>query len=281
MQASSRIGIDLGGTNIRAAVLNNGSIYHLHSKRINARESSENILQQVYSVVDPLYNSDIASIGIGVPGLVDEKEQMVYDVVNIPAWNKISLQEILEQKYKCPVFIDNDANCFAFGEYLFGKGKGYSSMAGITLGTGLGCGLIINEKIYSGRNGGAGEFGMMPYLGHTYEYFASGQFFRNKYNIDGEEVFINAGNGDKVSLEMYKEFGEHLANAILAIQFAIDPELIVIGGALKNAFPFYSDSMYQQLKTFPYQQAVHHLTIEISSLENAAILGASTLYLNH
>jgi glucokinase len=109
---------------------------------------------------------------------VDEKEKMVYDVVNIPAWNKISLEAILNKHFKVPVFVNNDANCFALGEFLFGKGRDCGSMAGLTIGTGLGCGLIIDQKLFNGRNGGAGEFGMIPYLAHNFEYYASGQYFQ-------------------------------------------------------------------------------------------------------
>jgi glucokinase len=277
MHFHSHIGIDLGGTNIRAAVMHDGHLSNIVSVRLNALVDEQQVLQQVFSLVDPLFNNSISSVGIGVPGLVDNREKMVYDVVNIPAWKKIPLQQIIEEHYQVPVYVNNDANCFALGEYHFGKGRGYDSMVGLTIGTGLGSGVIINGKLHSGRNGGAGEFGMIPYLGQVYEYYASGQFFSNVYHINGETVFENAKAGNREAVIMYNEFGQHLGNAIMAILFAVDVELIVIGGSVKQAFPFYQKSMWQQLQNFPYQRATRHLQITVSELPNSALLGAAAL----
>jgi glucokinase len=278
MAVTSHIGIDLGGTNIRAAILQDDKLEAMVSKKINALASSENMLQQVFDVVDPLFNKNIAAIGIGVPGLVDEKEKMVYDVVNIPAWNKIALEQLLRDHYPVPVFVNNDANCFALGEFRFGKDRGYASMVGLTIGTGLGCGIIIEGKLYNGRNGGAGEFGMMPYLDHNFEYYASGQFFSRVHGISGETVFERAIAGDKNALKLYNEFGRHLGKALMVILFALDIELVVIGGSLKNAWHFYREATLQELATFPYQRAARNLRIELSGLENAAIYGAASLH---
>jgi glucokinase len=279
MPASSHIGIDLGGTNIRAAILEGNRLKNLVSKKINALASAENMLQQVFDVVDPLLSEDVASIGIGVPGLADVKEKIVYDVVNIPSWNKIGLEELLKDHYHVPVYVNNDANCFALGENRYGKGRGYESMVGLTIGTGLGCGIIINGKLYNGRNGGAGEFGMMPYLDHNFEYYASGQFFSKVHGINGETVFEQASSGDKNAIKLYREFGRHLGKVLTAILFALDMELVVIGGSLANAWNFYQEATWEVLRTFPYQRAAGNLRIELSGLENAAIYGAASLHL--
>ena len=186
------IGIDLGGTNVRAGIVNGNKLTNILSKKINAQGSEKEVLEELFSMTDLLINSSIKAIGIGVPGLIDAKEEMVYDVVYIPSWQKVPLKKWMEDRYKIPVFINNDSNCFALGEYYFGKGKGADSMIGVTLGTGLGCGLIINKKLYEGRNGGAGEFGMISYLDKTTEYYASGQFFENVYKINGGTVFEKA-----------------------------------------------------------------------------------------
>ena len=151
------------------------------SKRINAKGSAEEVLQELFSITDQLIDNSVTSIGIGVPGLVNVEEGIVYDVVYIPSWKEVPLQKWMEDRYQIPVFVDNDANCFALGEYYFGKGKGHNSMIGLTIGTGLGSGIIINKKLYTGKNGGAGEFGMIDYLDHSYEYYASGQYFTKTY----------------------------------------------------------------------------------------------------
>lgn len=277
MNNRSHIGIDLGGTNVRAAVLQDGKLSNIVSAKLYAMVSETEVLQQIFSLTDPLFSSSIDSIGIGVPGLVDATEQMVYDVVNIPAWKKIPLQHLMQSRYQVPVNVNNDANCFALGEYKFGKGQGSNSMVGLTIGTGLGSGIILNGRLYSGRNGGAGEFGMIPYLDHVYEYYASGQFFNNVYQTDGVTVYENALTGDSKALEMYAEFGKHLGNAIIAILFAVDVERIIIGGSVKQAFAFYEKSMWTQIKTFPYQQATSHLQVKVSDLENSGLLGAAAL----
>ncbi len=181
MLARNHIGIDLGGTNIRAGILEGNELKNILSARLNANGNAAEILQQVYAITDPLFDDSILSIGIGVPGLVDHQNALVYDVVNIPSWQKVPLIEWMEERYKVPVLVNNDANCFALGEYYTMENSGIDSMVGLTIGTGLGSGLILHKKLYTGRNGGAGEFGMIPYLDHNYEYYASGQFFENEF----------------------------------------------------------------------------------------------------
>lgn len=278
MDNQSIIGIDLGGTNVRAGVVNGSELTNIVSRRVNAQGSVEEVLQELFSLTDGIMNNSVKAIGIGVPGLVDEKEQMVYDVVNIPSWKKVPLKKWMEERYHVPVNINNDSNCFALGEYYFGKGKGSTSMVGVTLGTGLGCGLIINKQLYEGRNGGAGEFGMVGYLDKTIEYYASGQFFENVYKIDGAEVFEKAKKGDKDALNMYEEFGLHLGNAIKTILYAVDPELIILGGSVSSAFPYFSKKMWQQIETFGFRKAIVNLHISVSELKNSAVLGAAALY---
>ena len=280
MDNTYHIGIDLGGTNIRAGIVHSNALQKIVSRRINARGSAEEVLQELFSVTDQLISNSVTSIGIGVPGLVNIEEGIVYDVVYIPSWKEVPLQKWMADRYKLPVFVDNDANCFALGEYYFGKGKGYNSMIGLTIGTGLGSGIIINKKLYPGRNGGAGEFGMIEYLDHSCEYYASGQFFENVYKIKGEDVFKNAQEGNEDAIKMYEEMGIHLGNAIKTILYALDVELIIMGGSVRHAWLWFNKTMWQQIKTFGFQNAVKHLKIEISELENSGILGAAALYYN-
>ncbi|HCN83095.1 MAG TPA: sugar kinase, partial [Sphingobacteriaceae bacterium] len=163
MQNIVNLGMDLGGTNIRAGLVNENSLEKIISRRINAQGSVNEVLAELFSIADELINKKVASIGIGVPGLINIEEGVVYDVVNIPSWKEVALKKRMEERYKIPVFVNNDANCFALGEYHFGKGKGYNSMIGLTIGTGLGSGIIIDKKLHAGKNGGAGEFGSINY----------------------------------------------------------------------------------------------------------------------
>ena len=272
------IGIDLGGTNIRGGVVSEDSLSSILSQKINASGSVNDVLKDLFSLVDKLINSSIQAIGIGVPGLVETEQGIVYDVVNIPSWKQVPLGQLLGDRYGLPVFINNDANCFALGEFYFGKGKGLDSMVGLTIGTGLGSGIIINKKLYAGRNGGAGEFGMIDYLDKYVEYYASGQFFKNVYQADGETVFKNATEGDEKAIGMYEEMGSHLGNAIKTILYALDMELIVLGGSVRHAYRFFSKTLWQSLQSFAFQNAVKNLRIEVSELQNSGLLGAAALY---
>lgn len=269
------LGIDLGGTNLRGGVVKENNLSGIISQRITARSTVEEVLDEIFHFVDKLISPGIQAIGIGVPGLV--VDGIVYDVVNIPSWKEISFQKLMEERYRIPVAINNDANCFALGEFYFGKGKGSDSMIGLTIGTGLGSGIITNKKLYSGNNCGAGEFGMIDYLDQCYEYYASGQFFQNVHNINGEVVFENSMQGDKECIRMYEEFGVHLGNAIKTILYATDVSLIVLGGSVSKAFPFFSPAMMKQIGSFAFKRTLQHLQIEISGLEYSGILGAAAL----
>lgn len=278
MENKQHIGIDLGGTNIRTGLLAGKELTTLHSQRINATGTEQEVLEDMFALTDKLVSGEVGSIGIGVPGLVDLDSGDVFDVINIPAWKHVQLKKLMTERYNIPVFVNNDANCFALGEAYFGKGRDSGSMVGLTIGSGLGTGIIINRKLYAGRHCGAGEFGMMDYRDHYLEYYASGQFFRNVYQRDGETVFREAQQGDKEALRMYAELGTHLGNAIQRILYALDVDLIIMGGSVRHAYPYFKDSMWESLRKFAYQKTIATLRIELSELQNAGLLGAATLY---
>ncbi len=272
------IGIDLGATNIRGAVVDGEDISEIISRRIQTKGTEEQVLEDVYSLIDALIDSEVKAIGIGVPSVVDVKLGIVYDVIHIPSWKEVHLKELLENRYHIPVFVNNDANCFALGEYYFGKGKGVADMIGLTIGTGLGAGIIISNHLYAGKNCGAGEFGMVDYLDNNYEFYCSGSFFQNVYGLNGEDVFKNAKNADEKSLKLYEELGTHLGNAIKMIMYTYDTELIILGGSVQLAFDFFEKAMWERIKTFGFPKSIEQLEIKTSALENAGILGAAALY---
>lgn len=278
MNEETILAIDLGGTNVRGGLVTANRLTNILSKRINPLGSAPEVTAELFVLTDQLINNSVKAIGIGVPGLVDTEQRLVFDVVNIPSWKEVPLFKFMEERYNVPVLINNDANCFALGEYYFGKGQNTNSMIGLTIGTGLGSGIIINKKLYAGNNCGAGEFGMAAYLDHFYEYYASGQFFRNVYGVDGEVIFEIAGKGDTEALRMYAEMGGHLGNAIKMIMYALDVELIVLGGSVRHAYPYFSSAMWKSLGSFAFKRSVERLRIEVSELENSGLLGAAALY---
>ncbi len=271
------IGIDFGGTQLRAARIINGHIEKMMSLPVPSAGSYNEVLELLFDTIDGLIGEDVAGIGLGVPGLVDMENRLVFDVINIPAWKEIPLFALLEDRYQVNVAINNDANCFALGEHYFGKGIGHSPMVGLTIGTGLGSGLIINNLLYAGENFGAGEFGMIPYLDECYEFYASGQFFSNVYQVNGKEVFARAQKGEAAALKMYEAMGGHLGNAIKTILFAVDPSLIVLGGSVRHAYPYFKESMWRIINSFAYKRSLTKLQIEVSELENSGLLGAAAL----
>ncbi len=278
MKYTNTIGIDLGGTNIRGGLVNGKELTNITSERINAKAPAEEIVQQLFNLTERLINGSVSAIGIGVPGLVDEDRGIVFDVLNIPSWTELPLKQLMEERFSIPVLINNDANCFAVGEYYFGKGLEGDSMVGLTIGTGLGSGIILKGKLYSGKTCGAGEFGMIDYLDHYIEYYASGQFFKNVYDVDGEVIFEKARSGDATALKMYEELGGHLGNAIKTILYALEVDKIILGGSVRHALPFFKNSMWERLKTFAYRRTIDNLKIEVSELENSGILGAAALH---
>lgn len=278
MNSEKVIGVDLGATNIRAAIVDKNTISAIQSKRINSSGTLQEVLQDVFEAVDVLADNSATAIGIGVPSVVDAEQGIVYDVQYIPSWKEVPLKKLMEERYNLPVFVNNDANCFALGEHYFGKGKGADSMIGLAIGTGVGAGIIINNRLYAGPNCGAGEFGMVDYLDKVYEYYCSGSFFQNVYQLDGEDVFLRAKKGDEQALKLYAEMGTHLGNAVKMIMYTYDPLLIILGGSVRFAYKFFEKTMWQRIRTFAFTKSAERLKIEISELQSSGILGAAALY---
>ena len=274
------IGLDLGASNIRGGLIHGNRISQIHSQRIQSAGTVEEVLEDIYAIIDLLIEKEVSAIGIGVPSVVDVERGIVYDVQYIPSWKEVYLKSILEERYRIPVFVNNDANCFVLGEYYFGKGAGVENFIGLAIGTGLGAGVIINHRLYAGPNCGAGEFGMVDYLDHCFEYYCSGQYFQNVYNIDGQEVFDKAKAGDLQAQQWYAEMDMHLVNAIKMIMYTYDTSLIIFGGSVRHAYPFFSRAMWERINSFAYTKSLAKFRIELSELENSGILGAAGLYYN-
>jgi glucokinase len=281
MTGTKIIGIDLGATNVRGAVVENGQLSAIEALQIKSDGTVEDVLADIYLVIDRLItHGNIVAIGIGVPSIVDVEEGIVYNVLNIPSWQEVHLKKILQKRYNLPVYVNNDANCFAVGEYYYGKGKGYSSMIGLTMGTGLGAGVIINRQLYAGANCGAGEFGFIPYEANILEYHASGSFFTITSGVNGQQAFQNAQQGDPESLKLYKKFGRHVGFAIKMVMYTYDPQFIVLGGSARYGFEYFKTAMWDEIKTSAFPKSVQKLKVEVSELHNSGIIGAAALYLD-
>lgn len=282
MQNNIVLGVDLGGTNIRVGKIKDNNIIDLYSQRISSQSDDEQVvIDEVISSIEKVFDESVVGIGIGVPSVVDNDTGIVYDVQNIPSWKAVPLRDIVTDRFKVPVFINNDANCFVAGEKYFGKVKSYKNIVGLIMGTGFGAGLILNNKLYNGTNCGAGEFGMVSYRESIYESYCCGQFFANEYNLTGEEVYNLAAAGDKKGLQVFEEFGYHIGNALKMMLFTVDPEIIVLGGSVSKAFKFFEKSMYKILDTFPYSSTASKINIVVSEMDHVAVLGAGALYFDN
>ncbi|NPA36768.1 MAG: ROK family protein [Chlorobi bacterium] len=272
------IGISIGGKTLIAGKVKNGKIEKSITKRINNRASEDEVLAEVYGIINEVKDDEVAGIGIGVPSIVDVERGIVYNTQNIPSWREVHIKEILENQFGVKVYVNNDANCFAIGESYFGRTKGYENSVGLILGAGVGAGIIFKGHLYSGTNCGAGEFGDIFYREHNFEYYLREAYFDDKYGVPALTFLNRANKKDKIALAVFEHYGYDLGKLVVTILFAVDPEVIVIGGPLSKAFPYFEKSMWEKVKLFPYKQTINKLKIIPSEQEDIAVLGAAALY---
>lgn len=274
------IGVDLGGTNVRAGLVQNGKITALDKRPISGHAKKEIVLEEVCQSIATVFRKDVRGIGIDVPSVVDAEKGIVFNVANIPSWRKVPLKKILEKRFGVPVYVNNDAKCFALGEFHYGEARGYKNVIGLIVGTGLGAGVILNGKLFSGTNGGAGEIGHAPYKENELEHYCSGRFFQREFGLDGAVLDARALAGDRDALEKLASFGDIFADAIMAILYAYDPEIIVLGGSVTRSYPFFEKRMRERLKTFRFQKELKRVKIVRSKKAHIAVLAAAALCLD-
>jgi len=277
MLSADIIGVDLGGTKVNAALVRAGKVERSCTLEVSAKADQDTVLNEVIAAIEKVMLSSVTAIGVGVPSVVDVDQGVVYNVQNIPSWQRVPLQEILSEIGPYITFIDNDANCFANGEHKLGIAKGFANMVGLVIGTGSAAGIIIDHTLYQGNNCGAGEFGMIPYKEHHYEHYCSGQFFPPYFQKSGEQLYEMATEHDPSGLEAFKQFGHHMGHLISTILYSIDPQMIVLGGSVSKSFAFFKDEMWKVLSDFVYEKTVNKLQIEVSQDPDIAVLGAASL----
>lgn len=273
------IGVDLGGTKITAASIENDRIVKQFTCATPYDQDKMAVVDAIAGAIAEVFDPEVRGIGMGVPSLVDLENNLVIDALNIPSWDVVPLKQLLEERFAKPVFVNNDANCFALGEKHFGKGKLYRNFVGLTIGTGLGAGIIINHHLYSGQLCGAGEFGGIYYLDSNIENYCSGMFFKNRH-LNGQEEAAKARHGDVSAQDLFDELGRHLAHGIGNILFALAPEAIILGGSVSQSFPLFEKSMRKTFEDFPYQRLYQNLKFEVSADTDMAVLGAASLVID-
>lgn len=268
------IGIDMGGTNLRVARIEDGKVVELVKEPCNATGTEEKVLEQFYRMIAQVMTPEVERIGVAVPSVVDYEKGIVYDVMNIPSWKEVHLKEKLEACFHVTTTVDNDVNCFVNAEYRLGAGRGYRHVVGITLGTGVGAGIVTNGEVYRGANTGAGEVCCLPYLDGNYEEYTSSQLFK-KWNTTGQAEAEKADKGDATAIARWNELGHHLGKLLQAILYTYDPECIVIGGGIAQSAFRFKDAMMESLREgFQYPHEIENLHIAFSELKDCNILGA-------
>jgi glucokinase len=272
------VGVFLGGKLLHVGKVKNNRIVKSATKTIDNLASEEEVLEEVINAINEVFDDEVKGIGVGVPSLVDTENGIVYDVQHIPSWQEVHLKDILADVFSVNVYVNNDANCFVVGEKYFGEASSKRNVVGLVVGTGLGAGVIVDNKLYTGRNCGVGEIGMIPYREHNIEYYVSSKSFLTKYDMDFNTLLKRAKDGNKIAIRIFQHFGEDLAIVIQTTLFAYDPEIIILGGAIIEAYPFFEESMHSSLQKFPYKKVIENLEIKVSANIEMPVLGAAALF---
>ena len=271
------LGIDIGGTKIDLGLVSDGQVIQKHNFKIGDLNERKSLLDGLVSAIKSFDVSEIQAIGIGVPGIVDPGRGFVLDLQNIPLWFELPLADLLEKEFQRPIKLNNDANCFALGHAHFDVGKKWRNFAALTLGTGLGMGMIINGELYSGLMSGAGEIGMVPYRDGIVEDYAASQFFVRQFGMSAEKLHQMALDGDPMAFDAFSQYGNELGNALKIVMSMMAPEGIVLGGSIAKAHEFFWSSMIMSLEHFEYRAQLNQTSVVTSEHSDIALLGAAAL----
>lgn len=271
------LGIDIGGTTINLALIEGSRIVKkLRVPSFEKDATLEQTMDYLSAKIQEVLVPGVVKIGVGVPSLTDPVKGIVYNAANIPSWDVVPLKDTLEKRFGIPVFVNNDANCYAMGAAAK-LGAGYSTVVTVTLGTGTGVGIVLDGKVFSGTHCGAGEIGSAPYNGSDYESFCSKKYFTGK-GVAPKVVSQAALRGEDAAIELFREFGRHMGEFLTLVMYAYDADCIVLGGGIAHTFPLFSDSMWETLRSrYPYQNALDELKIIAMPDEDTALVGAASL----
>lgn len=301
MKNKKIIGIDLGGTNLKIALLD--SKFKILDKQIL---STQNFIKK-QELIDAIINScllvikknklskkDLLGIGVGLPGPIDTEKGLVHFFPNIPGWKEVRLQALLAKKLGVCVFIDNDANVMALAEARVGAAKKAKNAVCLTLGTGVGGALILNGKLFRGSGFAAGEIGHMPINEEGPDCNCGGRACLETYvgnnkilalakkdfgaDITLEKLSELAYAGDKKAISIWENVATKLGVAISSVVNLINPDMVVIGGGVANA----GKIIFDQIRKTVDQRAmsVHSKTVKITKAilgNDAGMIGAGLL----
>ena len=314
---AKRIGIDVGGTNVKIALVDdNGKIIYSNSVPTYAKMGYEYTVNNIKQAIKDLMKetnttpSDIEGIGFDFPGQVDCKIGVVKLAPNIPGWVNVPIAQMIEDEFHIPTRIDNDVRCAALGELKFGAGRGCENFICITVGTGIGSGIVINGKVVRGATNAAGELGHIklqmnggPICGcgdtGCLEAFASGPAivamaqeyikggkstkFREMAAVEGGEitpymVAKAAEEGDPVAKRIFEIVGEYIGIGLTSVINLLNPERVIIGGGVAESGELLLGPIRKTIKERAMVVAGNAVEIVPAQLGNSAgVIGASML----
>ena len=273
------LGIDIGGTNVSFGLVKDGEIRQAFSAPSFAQEATmEQTLESLSAHIRQIITPETRKIGIGVPSVVDIKEGIVYDTQNIPSWKEVPLKAWLEDRFGVPVAVNNDANCYALGVYAKYPAEARPELlVTITLGTGVGMGIVEEGRLFCGANCGAGELGTLPYRDSVIEDYCGRHFF-DAAGRDSREVSAAARAGEPAALALFDELGRNLGVLMSTVLFAYDPSHVAFGGGIAHNYPLFRPAMERYLQEhFPYRKVLERLKVDIFTDHNIPVIGAALL----
>lgn len=271
------IGIDIGGTNIVAARISDKELIEKNEVPTGSSRPFKEIMESLFSAIEPLITSEVVGIGIGMPGFMDTDSGEILAINNIPSLKGHSIKKAVTERFKLPAFQNNDANCFALGEAYFGAGRPFNNMIGVTMGTGLGSGIIINRKIYSGVAGGAGEIGCVPMQNGIGDDYCSNALFVTRYHKNGIDLFNEAKTGNQESAKAFDHLAKNLGELLHISTYILAPEAFIIGGAVARSWEFLEKPLREELDKFPFEEVIKRVKLLPAQLDNAGLYGAAAL----
>ena len=306
------IGVDLGGTNIVTILIDEKGKIIIRDKRVTEGfKGKDHVLKRMAEGIESALErtTNIVGIGIGTPGLVDLDKGIVYEAPNIPDWDNVPVASIYRKRFGIPVFLENDANSAALGEWWLGAGRGTRNMICLTLGTGIGGGIIIDGRVYHGADGYAGELGHISLsfdgpkcgCGNTgcMEAYASAigiikrtkALLKDKKNqksliyksiggnlneITPAIVTQSAREGDKLAIKIWKDTGFYLGSGIASYANIFNPEMVVLTGGMTGAGNLLFKSMWETVRKRAFKGPVKNLKIVSGKIpDDAGAVGAA------
>jgi len=306
------IGVDFGGTSVKIALVDERGTIQKEKRIITEHvKDRDEWLTAICSAINELKGSvTIYGVGVGVPGFVDYERGFIYDLANVPGWTGVPLADLLEKRLNVPVYIDNDVNAMAVGECTFGSGRTYQHAVFVTLGTGVGGALLINNQLYRGAHSMAGEIGhvsidlhgrvspqgkggLEQYVGNrrivekTVELLEQGRASLIDELVKGDRSQISpktvkdaADKGDPLAIEILTYVADCIAAAFASIAYVIQPQAFIIGGGVATEADLLFDLIRKQLKERLSPHFYQRIEIKAAELgNNAGMIGCATLAL--